>query len=133
MYRKLFILLFSLCLTTPTMAETYLQCDWSAEAHNAMSGQWMGNKNYSKVFKIDNNQIYDGDKLLKSVFTTDKIVASDEYRDSNKAKIKKEYTINRITGNIDYFSSYEDGVLIKFIVTEKGNGSCKVINNKPKF
>lgn len=133
MYRILSILLFVLCFSIPAMAETYLQCDWKAEAHNAINGQWMGSKSYSKLFRIDNNQLYDEEKLLQSVFTTDKIVASEEHKDSNNAKIKNEYTINRITGNIDYFNSYEAGLLIKFIVTEKGNGSCKVIDNKPKF
>ena len=93
----------------------------------------MGTKDYSKLFRIKDNQIYYGDKLLQSTFTSDKIIAIEEYVNSDKAKIKNEYTINRITGSIDYFNKYEAGLLVKFIVTAKGTGSCKVIDNKPKF
>lgn len=131
--KKIIPFLFLIFCASPVLAETYLQCEWKAEAHNAISGQYMGTKDYSKLFRIKDNQIYDSDKLLQSTFTSDKIIAIEEYINSDKAKIKNEYTINRITGSIDYFNKYEAGLLVKFIVTAKGTGSCKVIGNKPKF
>ena len=132
---KIVLLLCILFLNSSVLAnEVMLQCNWEQSSHAGYSGRFLKRETRSEIFILKDNKVFtpQGNSIPAEITNNEiKIILDNS---DAKAKIIETFTINRITGNIDYKEDYQSkSFLSRFEAITTGNVSCNVISNMKKF